>query len=174
MDRVLAEETLYGFLERRERELESRIEVWRVQVEEMETELAEVRRAKEQLKPPTDGSLGIGRLPASSAERALIIEGRKGIGRAPLPEYVIESLPEKKTRRETDPANMTLRELVLLAFKTPRCLLYGASNRDLRAFIKEASGREVERTSLSPTLARLRDDGVLVSQGDGKWRLAED
>jgi hypothetical protein len=170
----LAEETLYGFLERRERELESRLAVARIQIGEMEIELVEVRRAKEQLKLPTDGSLGLGHLDSNATEHALPVEGRKALGGMPIPDYIVESLSERKGRKESDPANMTLRELILLAFKTRRFGWYGASNSDLRAFIKETTGREIERTSLSPALARLRDDGTLASNEDGKWRLAKD
>jgi hypothetical protein len=170
----LADETLLQFLERRERELQTRIAVAELQAAEMQAELDEVRRAKAQLKPPTDGSLGLGHLGTRATQHTLEVEGRKGLGGMPIPEYVVEELSEKTTRKENDPVNMTLRQLVELAFKTRRFNWYGASNNDLRTFIKEMTGREIDRTSLSPTLSRLREDGILASSAGGKWRLAKD
>jgi len=48
----------------------------------------------------------------------------------------------------------------------------GATPAELRTFIKDVFGREIDRTSMSPQLTRLREDGV-VEQKDMKWRLSE-
>jgi hypothetical protein len=41
----------------------------------------------------------------------------------------------------------------------------------LRAFIKDVFDRDIERTSMSPQLARLREDGA-IEQDNMKWRLS--
>jgi hypothetical protein len=48
----------------------------------------------------------------------------------------------------------------------------GATPAELRTFIKDVFSREIDRTSMSPQLARLREDGA-VEQRDMKWRLSE-
>jgi len=48
----------------------------------------------------------------------------------------------------------------------------GATPAELRTFIKDVFGREIDRTSMSPQLARLREEGA-VEQSDTKWRLSE-
>ena len=48
----------------------------------------------------------------------------------------------------------------------------GATPTELRDYIKAAFDRDVDRNSISPQLARLREQGAVESYGfDGKWKL---
>ena len=48
----------------------------------------------------------------------------------------------------------------------------GATLAELRTFIKDVFGQEIDRTSISPQLARLREDGAVEQRGR-RWRLQE-
>ena len=50
----------------------------------------------------------------------------------------------------------------------------GVTSKEIRQFMKDAFDRTVERTSLSPQLTRLRDEGLIVSDDVGRWRLANE
>ncbi len=66
----------------------------------------------------------------------------------------------------------SIRSLIIQAMLAkPQFLANGATAPELREFIRDAYGREIERTSLSPQLSRLKDDGLLALTTDGVWRL---
>jgi hypothetical protein len=53
--------------------------------------------------------------------------------------------------------------------------MYGATTMEIRDFIKDNFGRDIDRASLSPTLSRMRDEGHLKGPDSGnKWRLGSD
>jgi len=69
----------------------------------------------------------------------------------------------------------SIKELVVLALKSKRKFRWnGASASDIRDFIKDAFGRDIERASLSPQLSRLRHEGILKLSNDGTWTLTTD
>jgi hypothetical protein len=47
----------------------------------------------------------------------------------------------------------------------------GATLAELRDYMNITMGRDIDRTSISPQLTRLREDGILVQLDDGKWCL---
>jgi hypothetical protein len=73
------------------------------------------------------------------------------------------------------PDDMTIRQLVKMALRSQRkFLFYGATAIDIKEAIHQQTGREIERSSLSPTLSRMRDEGILKLSHDGKWMFAND
>ena len=49
----------------------------------------------------------------------------------------------------------------------------GATSAELRTFIKDVFDREIDRTSMSPRLTRLREDGVVEQKDNGSFRKVE-
>ena len=67
-------------------------------------------------------------------------------------------------------ANLTMKELVVKALREH--FHQGATTRQLLEFFRDAWGREIERTSLSPQLTRLFAAGIISQFGEGKeWFL---
>jgi hypothetical protein len=65
---------------------------------------------------------------------------------------------------------MTLKQLVLRALKEH--FSEGATAQQLLEYFRRAYGRAIERSSLSPQLSRLRDDGHVVLSGK-LWMLPD-
>ncbi|PCJ68820.1 MAG: hypothetical protein COA62_13390 [Rhodobiaceae bacterium] len=65
---------------------------------------------------------------------------------------------------------MTLKDLIKKALKEQ--FPEGATANELVDFFENAWDREVQRTSLSPQLSRLKDEGVVVLE-DNRWRLVK-
>lgn len=141
-------ETLYGYLDRRERELSHQLAELRGQVQIRETELAHIQSAKRQI-----GNFG-------GADKS-------GLG---VPEMPDPTIP--------DAANdQTIKDLILKAlwfgFRKD-----GATPALLREFIQDIYGREIDRTSISPQLSRLRDSGqvkhkLIGPDAEGRWFLTK-
>jgi len=140
-------ETVYEYLERRERELTNQIADLRGQLEGREAEFAHVQSAKRQI-----GNLG-------GAEKA-----RFGV-------------PEPSPSDAAAQADTTIKVLIMRAmwagFREK-----GATAPEVRQFIIDAYGRDIDRTSISPQLSRLKADGQLKQKLDEnkeeKWFLTKD
>ena len=74
------------------------------------------------------------------------------------------------THRSSPYHRMTLKSLIKKALREqfPR----GATANELVDFFENAWDREVQRTSLSPQLSRLKDEGVVVLE-DTRWTLVK-
>lgn len=68
--------------------------------------------------------------------------------------------------------HFTIKELIVKALTDH--YKQGAGAADLVEFIKNAYGRAVERSSLSPQLSRLKQDGWVEQQADGAWNLTNE
>ena len=72
--------------------------------------------------------------------------------------------------------SLQIRNLVTSAFKGSRPFrMYGATTQEIRDFIKDNFGRDIDRASLSPTLSRMRDESNIKGpDNSNKWRLGSD
>jgi hypothetical protein len=151
-------ETLYEYLERRERELAARVATIRSDLEVLETELAHVRSARRQI-----GNIpSFGRTPLSLSDLS-------------SPGLSLDDLArdaESQVLVSTEPSNPpTIKDMILKAlwigFRD-----VGATPAQLRQFIRDAYGRDIDRTSMSPQISRLRTEGLLKQKGgEDNWRL---
>jgi hypothetical protein len=143
---------LREFLETRERELLREIATLHEQVAPKEAELSEIRRAK--------AALGIGHhhLVTSVSAMPLSMEVHS-TATATLP--AVSQSPYER---------LTMKELVVKALREH--LHHGATTRELLDFFRDAWGRNIERTNLSPQVSRLFQDGTIRRQGT-RWVLTE-
>jgi hypothetical protein len=153
-----ADETLRSFLERRERELTHQLAALRGQIESKERELAEIRGVRATLapppSPPDNNTLEVAANLVAATNRPRV-DWMQQTDNAPIPP------PNEK---------QTIKSMIVTALTSH--FHDGATPAELRTFIKDVFGREIDRTSMSPQLARLREDGA-VEQRDMKWRLSE-
>jgi hypothetical protein len=151
----MAEETLREMLARRRREIVERLEPAMRLVEELKKELDEIGRAYAAIEGPDDQS-----------RRDRLFEAAMLAAANPFLDNPLFS-----TDRHQFP-ELSIRDLILAALTGNRnYVTHGASANELMKFIGDVFGRNIERTSLSPTLSRLRDDGMITSTDDGKWRI---
>jgi hypothetical protein len=214
IDCAMPEESLRFFVERRERELVNRLDFARAQVNQLMTELAEVRRAKEALEPIETVS-GVTGVLAAHEERdtPLVLAtvsdetmantmadsvfcnncGEPIKGEPPITDDLAQRPPchrcgsTARTLRlqagrfgfagsaSTNPyPGVSIKRLILLAFSDKREFrYYGAKASQIREFIRDAYGRDIDRATLSPQITRLQRDGLIKADGGGVWRLAE-
>jgi hypothetical protein len=163
---MTADETLREFLDRRERELTNRLVVSESVTSSIKVELAEVRHAKDAL----DGPYGIlealemgtshGLVPPSQAASLAALSAIASSSTSPYSTSASELSPYHR---------VSIRQLILMALdQNSNFRNTGASANALREFIRDAYGRDIERTSFSPQLSRLRDEGFIDSR-DGNW-----
>jgi hypothetical protein len=65
--------------------------------------------------------------------------------------------------------NFTIKEMILAVLKDH--FRTGATPVELRDYFKAVYGRDVDRASISPQLARSRDNGMISQSPEGFWRL---
>jgi hypothetical protein len=152
-----ANETLADFLDRRERELMHRLAAIQGEMAPLEAEISQIRRAKAAVAtPPTiDNSVPPRNANYVDALRPFLEVKPMGIGTV-----------------SGSGALMTIKQLVI------RALLHqfrdGATPAQLREFIRDAYGRDIERSSLSPQLSRLKAGGIVEQPNllNDVWKLA--
>jgi hypothetical protein len=127
-------ESLYAFLERRSRELTNQIAALKSHLTACETELAHVQSAQRQFANFPE------------ADRA-----RMG--------FPMAMRQSHRLMEQTYSANLTIKQLIMKAMRAH--FKDGATAADLRDFIKDAYGRDIERASFSPQLSRLKAQGLL-------------
>ena len=192
------ETTTEAFLDRRERELENRLEAGRAAMASLEAELSGVRRAKaaylkasadithrnalaNALAGPGTGSLGDDPTfnALSSRDKYVVSKwGTLGGNNSGLFGAPFGSGSFAKSGNALSTETLSIKELIRLAFCSNRQFMSeGATSNELRDFIKDAFARDIDRTSLSPQLSRLKEDGIITLAGApgslyaGKWRL---
>jgi hypothetical protein len=166
---LAAEETLPDYLKRRERELVQQTAALRGMLAPKEKELAEVRQAMQVvgvqrsytdelntfLDPDEKNPYGGGTPNQNPYQLLSEMAGQAG---TPLP-LLVES--------------MTIKEMILRALSDH--FHDGATPTELREYMRAAYSRDVDRNSISPQLARLRDEGHVqnanVLNESGKWQL---
>src|SRR6516225_4559692 len=144
------DENLRSFLDRRERELTHQVAALRGQIESKQRELADIQRVRATLAPP----------PSPPDTSSFDVAG--DLVRA-------KHRPSVDLMQQTDnapisgvpPSNekLTIKSMIVTALTSH--FQDGATPAELRTFIKDVFGREIDRTSMSPQLTRLREDGVV-------------
>jgi hypothetical protein len=169
------DDTLRTFLERRERELTHQVAHLRAQIESKETELAEIQTARASLSssvPATTVPAPAAPPPVpdtntfdAAADQIRAAEENRRVASIGHPmqqgqSVLIGGVPQKRT----------IKSMIVTALTSH--FDDGATLSELRNFIKDVFGQEIDRTSISPQLARLREDGVVEKRGK-KWKLSE-
>ena len=149
------DEALPDYLKRRERELVQQTAALRGMLAPKEKELAEVRQAMQ--------AVGIQRSYADELRPFLDQDQQNPYGILNQNPYTPLPLLSQ---------SMTIKEMILRALNDH--FREGATPSELRDYMSTAYGREIDRNSISPQLARLREEGVIMQSNhpsDGKWRL---
>lgn len=165
-----SDEPLRDYLDRRERELVEEIEGLRNQLIPKEAELAEVRSAESAL------GMTYGRnLLEDISARATSVDASNMLQRssnaiAPGAWLMGSQSPPVPIPMPALYDAMTIKQLVIRALWDNFCET-GATAAELCEFFRYAYGRDVERSSLSPQLSRLRDIYIEQVAKTGKWQL---
>jgi hypothetical protein len=173
-------ESLHAYLKRRERELVHQITAIHGELAPRERELAEVRQAMAAIGllsglPPL--SRNASQKPGSALtdaiappEAGMVHYGYSTELASFLPGGVVTAATLAMVGSSEQP--ITIKQLILRALTQ---FHDGATPAQLRTYIKDAYGREVERVSMGPQLARLRDEGLIEQMAgmlnEGKWNL---
>jgi hypothetical protein len=155
-------ETLYEYLERRQRELENIAAALNLELEGVSSELAHVKSARRQIADLPS----FGRTPKPPAEPSNKLMNALQIG-ATSNASVEGFFPGAHNALIVGP---TIKQQIMKAMSSSVFLLGGASASDIRQYILDVFGRDVSPTSLSPQLSRLKADGMLSQDGD-RWRI---
>jgi hypothetical protein len=163
-------ETVYQFLERRERELQNLATAIRGDLNAVEHELAHVQSAKRQIGnlPPPDKAKFNALSSVVTPPSADDLAAKYGQLGQQLSNAVLGT--QNALAALVAPDEPTIKKLVLralwIAFPEK-----GATAADLRRFIIDAYGRNIHPSSMSPQLSRLKAEG-LIKQKEGEiWRF---
>jgi hypothetical protein len=166
-------ETVYQYLVRRERELVTQLPVFQQEVAVRESELAHVRSAIQQISQLG----GADKLKFGVAEFDPITGTLSAVEEADdaSAEGIITSATGTTSRTRAAALLLTeqatIKELILRTLWT-QFREGGATSARLREYIFEVWERDIDRTSFSPQLSRLRADGLVKQKGgDDVWRL---
>lgn len=182
---MTAEETIWDFAARRERELNQQIAMFEAEIAKRQYELEDLRRAIEAAKDRT--RMTITRDVKQADVKYDSLEPKDSNILAPPRTGVLTGGTTVGLTGVGMPASAgnfgqvrpflefelrTIKELIVKALDDH--FKQGASAVDLIEFIKNAYGRAVERSSLSPQLSRLKQDGWIEQRADGTWDLTND
>lgn len=152
---------LRAFLEQREKELTEQVSDIHRHLAPLEAELAEIRRAK----------VAIGMSPPNAVLAAL--ENLNGGVATALPPSSRGFAEAMRSAIETPPspyASMTMKQLIVKVLSEH--FHQGATTRQMLDFVRDAWGRDIERTNLSPQISRLYQEGVIGrSESTKEWYL---
>ena len=144
------DETIFGLMQRRERELTARLAVLRSQIETFEAELAQIQKMR--ITTATTGLFSEVEL-QDTGDVSATVSGR------------VDQVESDKRFSE-----MTIKELILESLKIIRS---GNSHR-VREFIREGFHRTIEMDSLRPQLSRLKADEIIAQTPlTEEWYLTE-
>jgi hypothetical protein len=186
------DETVREFLDRREAELSDEIASLQRQLVPKEGELAQIRRAKGALGIPilrrthVDLTINISSSspappPAGRPESAIDPGIWQNNSEEVASHVVLQLQPSQPFEEALACAqrhaemlwryqHMTMKELILKALF--QHFPDGATSRQLREFIRDGWGRDIERENLSPQMSRLKMDGSIAQdEATKKWRL---
>lgn len=144
MEKPRPDETFRDFIGRREPELVQQIHELRELLGPKEVELSDIRQTKAALRIETTSA----RETACLSLRAMLLSARDN--------------PEAHKE-------MTVKELIVLSFA--HHIAGEASPAEIGEHIRKTYARDVTDGTIRPTLARLKEEGVMVSGGSGKWEL---
>lgn len=154
-----AEETLADYLKRRERELIQQTAAIRGMLIPKEKQLEEVRQAMK--------AIGLERSYAEEL-KSFVDQGQD----TPPPNCLSNTLEAAAFQTmQAIAEGLTIKDLILRALNDHFHL--GATPSELSDYMKAAYGREIDRNSISPQLARLRDEGLVQNTNalSGKWEI---
>jgi hypothetical protein len=147
----LSEEPLANYLKRRERELMQQTAALRSLLAPKEKELEEVRQAMK----------AVGVQPGYVEQLAPFLDGA-----------VQNASPYAGILNMVE--TLTIKEMIVGALN--HHFHQGATPSELSEYMRTAYGREVDRNSISPQLARLREEGLVQNTNalneSGKWQLS--
>jgi DNA-binding transcriptional ArsR family regulator len=161
-----SEESIAEYLQRRERELIQRAAAVRGMLTPIEQQLAEVRKAMQALGVASENALSsaLSSLVVGDPNRTpSILEMLAGVDQTP-------SIPVADAVSALAAATPTIKQMILSALHDH--FHHGASPTGLSNYMKAVYKRDIDRNSISPQLARLREDGMVDQLSDGKWRLS--
>jgi hypothetical protein len=151
----MSDENLYGFLERRERELRHQIAALKGQIAQIQGQLAQrEHELAEIVRVQASRTVAGGPIAALTQTNNNALVSGEISDKATFAGTV--STPPELARRF---AEMTIKELVVqsLLDNFPN----GATAAQIREFIRDAYGRPIEPSSLRPQMHRLKADAIL-------------
>jgi hypothetical protein len=151
---LAVEDTLPEILLRKERELMQRADALRGMLHPVEHELEQVRIAMRAIGVPVSGN--------SYVEALGPFLNNAALNQTPSLEVLVG-------------ASFTIKQMIVFALRDH--YHHGATPSELSEYMRIVYAREVDRNSISPQLARLRDDGVVDQPpgllNEGKWALTQ-
>jgi len=171
---------LADYLKTREGELEAQISNLRGHLAPLETELAEVRRIRSLIADcraagNTDlaSDAILPRPPASGLETAAKSQLSE-VSPKDAPKSALSTLNQNVNEELFRASALTIKQMIIGALRD-HFHFHGATPTELSEYMKAAYGREVDRNSISPQLARLRDEGMVEQPtgllNEGRWQL---
>jgi hypothetical protein len=166
------EETFAESMQRKERELIQRIAAVRGLLTPLESELGQVRKAMQAIGVP---SSTLASSPFGSETRNSLDEM---VAAASPATGVVPALPQINNNALFGMAALgvvpfTIKQMIVHALRDH--FHGGATPAELRDYMHTAYGRQIDRNSISPQLARLREEGVVEQTNallsDGKWKI---
>lgn len=179
----MTEETAHSFLQRRRRELEAQISALKGQLVPKQDELAQIDKMLTAAGPPPAVAPALPQRNDNAAvqfDYAAAAQSLQPFLESAIPSAeamekmrgALEAWESSQTkailRSMTDPISrftaMTIKELVVQAIidHFPN----GGKISDIREFIRNGYGREIDQASLRPQMHRLKADGVLIQEGE--------
>ena len=170
---------LRDYLDSRERELVNSIKECHDKLAPLERELAEIRRAKGAIgggmrNQHVVGALTIsGMLAPHDQDRKREPERVGGIGMRSLVSgfgHTDSLIDESPLAQYQAYQKLTMKELVVKVLSEH--FHQGATTREMLDFFRDAWGRQIERTNLSPQISRLYQEGIIGREtGLKRWYL---
>jgi hypothetical protein len=156
-------ESTRDLLDRRERELMEKASSLRDQLEPIEKDLADVRRAKAALGMKSAGYSPLSELLGRRRSRLREVTATEA--------DVAKVLASQTLAGGYNPfERMTIKGLIVKALDE-HYRDAAATAQELLDFFRDAWGQEIDRASLSPQLSRLQEEGAIARFGGNKWML---
>jgi hypothetical protein len=155
-------------MERRERELTHQLAALRSEIESKEAELAEVVKARSAIGSHQASEKPLGYVAGDHFQ----LPGDEGA------DLVATDAQGKRVaivqfKSSPGAVELSIKQLAVKAlwegFRNAH-----ATQSELREFIKNAYGRQVDRASLSPQLSRLKAEGIVRQSNNDRWQLVPD
>ena len=160
--------TLRDYLEQRERELVEKLGLLYGEIAPKEAELAEVRRAKAAIGFASFQSTTAGTL--TSALEGSTTSNWTRLNTLSALSYLGSTSDSPPQPPPSPYANLTMKQLVVKALSEH--FHHGATTREMIDFFRDAWGRNIERTNLSPQISRLYQEGIIGrDEGLKHWYL---
>jgi DNA-binding transcriptional ArsR family regulator len=150
-------EALPSYLKRRERELIQQTAAIRGMLIPKEKELADVRQAMQ----------AVGIQPSYASQMEPFLEEKDAGSSSSAASHTVVTIPERLIVNGVV-VSLTIKEMILAGMKDH--FHNGATPIELRDYFKAVYGRDIDRNSISPQLARLRDNGMIEQSPEGFWR----